>query len=374
MEPRLGRGGRPADRHDRAAARRTDRKLAFRQEDPASATRPDVDSAAGGRARRRGGPRAPMPVTLGREPTTRCRPRAACRRRRLRAADRRRHRLRRLRARRRQPRDICIAHLADIADPLTRGARLVTLWEEMLDGRVAAARLSSDARRARCRARRDELNVQRMLVLRAAGVTGSSFRRRRRDALAPRLEAAAARRARRGARTPSLKSAWFSALRDTARTRGDAGVARAGVAEDRDGARPDARRAGLHHAGAGAGGPRAVPAWQEILDEQLARIENPDRKARFAFVRPALSRRSGASRDTFFDSLARRPEPPPRGVGARGGRLPPSPAARGRRRASTSPRASRCCARSSAPATSSFRSDGWTRRSAGTAPRAPRGW
>ena len=34
---------------------------------------------------------------------------------------------------------------------------------------------------------------------------------------------------------------------------------------------------------------REVPAWSEILDQQLARIENPDRKARFAFVRPALS-------------------------------------------------------------------------------------
>ena len=34
---------------------------------------------------------------------------------------------------------------------------------------------------------------------------------------------------------------------------------------------------------------REVPAWQEILDEQLTRTENPDRKARLAFVRPALS-------------------------------------------------------------------------------------
>src|SRR5262249_963225 len=37
-------------------------------------------------------------------------------------------------------------------------------------------------------------------------------------------------------------------------------------------------------------------------DQQLARIENPDRKARFAFVRPALSPDQSV-RDKFFESL-----------------------------------------------------------------------
>ena len=34
---------------------------------------------------------------------------------------------------------------------------------------------------------------------------------------------------------------------------------------------------------------REVPAWREILETQHERIQNPDRKARFAFVMPALS-------------------------------------------------------------------------------------
>jgi aminopeptidase N len=34
---------------------------------------------------------------------------------------------------------------------------------------------------------------------------------------------------------------------------------------------------------------REVPNWQQILQMQLDRTENPDRKARFAFVMPALS-------------------------------------------------------------------------------------
>jgi aminopeptidase N len=39
-----------------------------------------------------------------------------------------------------------------------------------------------------------------------------------------------------------------------------------------------------------------------ILDRQLERIDNPDRKARFEFVRPALSR-DPAVREVFFESL-----------------------------------------------------------------------
>ena len=47
---------------------------------------------------------------------------------------------------------------------------------------------------------------------------------------------------------------------------------------------------------------RERPAWQAILDEQFARIENPDRKERFAYVRPALSADQGV-RDSFFERL-----------------------------------------------------------------------
>ncbi len=57
---------------------------------------------------------------------------------------------------------------------------------------------------------------------------------------------------------------------------------------------------------------RSVPGAAEILEEQLGRIENPDRKARFDFVMPALSD-SQETRDAFFASLTdvenRRREP-----------------------------------------------------------------
>jgi len=48
---------------------------------------------------------------------------------------------------------------------------------------------------------------------------------------------------------------------------------------------------------------RSVPAASAILEEQRGRFTNPDRKARFEFVMPAVSDRQ-ETRDAFFQSLA----------------------------------------------------------------------
>src|SRR5581483_6902540 len=47
---------------------------------------------------------------------------------------------------------------------------------------------------------------------------------------------------------------------------------------------------------------RDVPDWRHVLDAQLQQTENPDRKARFAFVMPALDA-DPAVRARFFESL-----------------------------------------------------------------------
>ena len=47
---------------------------------------------------------------------------------------------------------------------------------------------------------------------------------------------------------------------------------------------------------------REVPDWRQVLEAQAARIQNPDRKAQFEFVRPALAA-DVATRDAFFTSL-----------------------------------------------------------------------
>jgi aminopeptidase N len=57
---------------------------------------------------------------------------------------------------------------------------------------------------------------------------------------------------------------------------------------------------------------RGVPKWETILQQQVERTRNPDRKSRLQFVIPALSS-DPAERDRFFTSLAdvsnRRHEP-----------------------------------------------------------------
>jgi aminopeptidase N len=191
-----------------------------------------------------------------------------------------------------------LASLPEIGDPLTRGAAWVTLWEEMLNRRAPASRVSDLALRALPR-ESDEQNVQRIL-----GYLQRTFWQflpaAERARIAPDVERALTA-GLAAAPTESLKSAWFSALRDTAQS--PAVIARLErvwrKTEQIPGltlAEPDyttlASQLIL----------REVPAWKEILDEQLKRIENPDRKARFAFVRPALSP-DPAERDRFFESL-----------------------------------------------------------------------
>jgi aminopeptidase N len=146
---------------------------------------------------------------------------------------------------------------------------------------------------------RDDLNLQRML-----GYAQQAFWRwippGDRAALAPSLE----RTLRAGldaAATQSRKSAWFSALRDTA-TSPDSlhWLERVWKKEEAvpglELAEPDFITLSLELA------VREVRNWSAILDEQHARIQNPDRKARFAFVRPALSA-DPAVRGAFFASL-----------------------------------------------------------------------
>ena len=102
----------------------------------------------------------------------------------------------------------------------------------------------------------------------------------------------------RRAGTSSAKSAWFSAFRDVAITKD--GVARLERVWRRTETIPgltfaetDEITMALELA------VREVPAWKEILQAQLDRTQNPDRKARFAFVMPALSAEVGVREQAF---------------------------------------------------------------------------
>jgi aminopeptidase N len=197
-----------------------------------------------------------------------------------------------------QSRAYLTAHLADLDDALTRGAALVTLWEQMLSGRIASEAMF-DTLVAALPRETDELNVARML-----GYTQQAFWKflapEQREARAPALEGMLKRGLDR-AKTSSLKSAWFNSLRDVACTRPSvewlvrvwrksAAVPGLTLAE------PDYITLALELA------VREVPSWHQILEEQTTRIQNPDRRDQFAFVRPALSAEP-AVRDGFFERL-----------------------------------------------------------------------
>ena len=191
-----------------------------------------------------------------------------------------------------------LAHLPDISDPLTRGAAWVTLWEEMLDGRIVPAALLDLSLRAL------PLEADEQTVARVLSYTAQAYWKFVDEPTRTRITPDLERVLRAGldrSTTASLKSAWFSTLRDTARSqpvlewleriwRKSESVPGLPFAE------PDDISLALELA------VRQVPAWQEILETQLARTQNPDRKARFAFVRPALSP-DQATRDAFFESL-----------------------------------------------------------------------
>jgi aminopeptidase N len=168
----------------------------------------------------------------------------------------------------------------------------------MLDRRTPASSIVDLALRA-LPSEADEQNVQRILGY-ARQAYWTFLPAPDRDRVALRLEAVL-KAGLSAASTASLKSAWFSALRDVAQT--EATVAwlervwrKTETVPGLTLAEPDYISLALELA------VREPAAWKEILDEQLARIENPDRKARFAYVRPALSADEGV-RDTFFERL-----------------------------------------------------------------------
>ena len=199
-------------------------------------------------------------------------------------------------------------HLDEIPDALTRGSAWVTLWENVLERHVAPASFIDLATRAVSR-ETDEQNRQRILsyLVRAFWrLLDANDRERRAPALEATVRAGIAR-----ASTSSEKSAWFNAYRDIT-------LSRAGVAWLERVWRREEKIAGLTFAEtdeiamALELAVREVPGWDTILKTQHERTENPDRKARLAFVMPALSA-DAATRESAFarfrDVENRRREP-----------------------------------------------------------------
>src|SRR5204863_5114259 len=132
----------------------------------------------------------------------------------------------------------------------------------------------------------DEQNTQRVLAY-ASRAYWRYLPQQERLARAPALEAALRAGVMRAA-TTSLKSAWFSAFRDDVLTPdGVSWLARVWRREETIPGLPLVETDEINMAMELA--VREAPGWQQILQTQLDRTQNPDRKARFAFVMPALS-------------------------------------------------------------------------------------
>jgi aminopeptidase N len=199
-------------------------------------------------------------------------------------------------------------HIEDVPDALTRGSAWVTLWENALDGRIAPSAFFDAALRA-VASEPDEQNVQRLLS-NLSWTFWKFLTPPQRTARTAGLEAALRGGLSRG-RTASQKAAWFGAYRDTV-------LSPEGVAWLERVWRREERIAGLtlaepdEIAMASELAVREVPGWEQVLAVQLERTQNPDRKARFAFVMPALSADPAARErafERFRDVANRRREP-----------------------------------------------------------------
>jgi aminopeptidase N len=205
-------------------------------------------------------------------------------------------------------RDYLLTHIEDIPDALIRGTAWVTLWDNLLERRVDAGELFGTAMRALPR-ELDEQNAQRVLAY-TARIFWRYLSPDQRRAEGPTLEAVLRAGVDRG-RTQSQKAAWFNAYRDTVLS--ESGLAwlervwrREEAVPGLTLAEPDEVTLALELA------VRAVPRWEEILRTQASRTQNPDRKARFEFVMPALSadplvRERAFARLAFVENRRREP-------------------------------------------------------------------
>ena len=199
-------------------------------------------------------------------------------------------------------------HLPEVKDDLTRGSAWVTLWDALATGDMSADTFLALAIEA-LPGETNELNVTRVLAY-TRGAYWQFSPPAARNKLAPRLESVL-RAGLDRAGTQTLKAAWFGALRDVAQTpatvawltriwNGDDKVPGLTLAE------PDFIRLAQELA------VRGVADAASIVERQIERTKNPDRKAQLVFVRPALSA-NAAERDAWFASLAdvanRRHEP-----------------------------------------------------------------
>ncbi len=179
-----------------------------------------------------------------------------------------------------------------------RGAAIVTLWEAMLEGRFGPADMQT-LLYAALPVEADELDLARLLTCQrelfwrfSSPITRAEHAERIEALLRAGLDAAPSAR---------TKAEWFAALSDVSSTpptldwlervwRRAAAVPGLTLSES------DETDLALHLT------VRGRTSAMALFDDQIARVDNADRKARLRFLRPALSPDAG-ERAAFFASL-----------------------------------------------------------------------
>lgn len=192
-----------------------------------------------------------------------------------------------------------MTELPTIADPLARSVAWSALWEALLGGRLTPTAWFEMAA-LNLRTERDaQLFGDWIVDVRT--VWWRFLTPAQRSERAPALEALLRGRLDAAAE-PGAKSTWFAALRNVAITPPTVAWLRA--LWQREATLPglplvEADETALAYALA----LRGVEGQQALLDAQRDRITNPDRKARFEFVRGAVSADAG-ERERWFRALA----------------------------------------------------------------------
>ncbi len=191
-----------------------------------------------------------------------------------------------------------LAHLNELATPLLRGATWVTLWDQLLEGRLAPNLFMQAALEALA-IEQDELVVSRVISYTSAVYWNylSNVDRRGWSSEVENLlwTQVMSERSRSG------RSSFYSAYRNLAIT--DEGVARLQRLWTGDEQVADLPLSELDQIALASGlAIKGVANAEAILTEQQERIENPDRHARFKFVRDSLSA-DPLLRANFFETL-----------------------------------------------------------------------
>lgn len=192
-----------------------------------------------------------------------------------------------------------LEHLPDVKDPLVRAIAWTGLWDSLLEKQTPPDALLAAAMAA-LSTENNELIVQRVLYD-AGAIYWRFISPARRRVLAEKLEALLWDLLRR-APEKTMKAAYFNAYRSIALTPEAARRLEKLWRKQLDIPGLPLSEEDMTNLAFGLA-LRDVPDAEKILDGQLERIANPDRKERFRFIAPALSR-DPRVRDAFFAGLA----------------------------------------------------------------------